>query len=692
MWLRSILDRRGRKRPPESRKLRPTRLGIEVLEDRTVPSGLHGAEVVSHDPNDWPMFGHDAAGTRYNSAEHLLSPDTVGSLEVKWTYPTDGPVVGTPAVVKDVVYAADDTGSVYALTRDGGLKWRTTLNIPSLLSAKIFVSPLVTNRTVIIGDMAGQIHGLDVDTGHARWTTRPPNPGPVFGEQHPFQMIMGAGTMVGDYVAFGVSSLENMLGPLSDPNYPGFTFRGNVVLIDPSDGRIVWQTFFVDEPTLQPDDGDPSTPPQYGPSGATVWGSPAYDPASKTIFVGTGQNYDQPTTSTSDALIALDARTGAIKWVSQETPNDTWNLRFGPPDENDLDIGDSPQLYRLNGHLVVAAGQKSGVFHVVDAATGEAITPPQQFLPSGGLGGFHTDSAVANGVNYAPGNYWAFVLEAPVESDAGAVFAISGDGSTQLWKFDTEAPIIGGVAVANGVIYVQDTGGTFYAIDAASGTELAEVTTGSGMSSPAISRGQIYLGDGGISSFSDFFVEQPPGSIMALGLADLVRVESVTVNDGSAQRSMVTNLAVTFSGPVTLDASAFQLRRHDSLRVGLNVAASVVNGKTVAVLTFTGSDLVGGSLADGNSKLSIRGDRIHDAAGRELDGNGNGTAGGNHRDAFFRPHRDVDARGLLRLLTTLGREEGQPGPLDPFDHDGDGDVDLPDSLAFLGRLGARLRP
>src|SRR5262249_12713237 len=153
---------------------------------------------------------------------------------------------------------------------DGELLWRTTLNVPAPLSVKLAVSPLVTNRTVVIGDMAGQIHGLDVKTGAVRWTTPPPNPGPVFGGQQPFTVILGAGTMVGHYVAFGVSSLENVLGPLLSPGYPGYTFRGNVVLLDPADGRIVWQTFLVEESTRQPDGS-------YGPSGATVWGSPAYD-------------------------------------------------------------------------------------------------------------------------------------------------------------------------------------------------------------------------------------------------------------------------------------------------------------------------------------------------------------------------------------------------------------------------------
>jgi polyvinyl alcohol dehydrogenase (cytochrome) len=486
-----------------------TRLTVELLEDRTVPSGV---DVVPARPNDWPMFGHDPAGTRHNPAEHRLSPATVGNLEVKWSFQTDGPVTGTPAVVNDRVYAADLTGTVYALTRDGELLWRQTLNVPTAFTPKLTGSPLVTNRTVVIGDTGGQIHGLDVKTGELRWTTRPPNPGPVFGEQHPLQAIWGGGTMVGKYVAFGVSSWEWLVG--SDPSYPGFTFRGNVVLLDPSDGRIVWQTFFLDESTLQPDGS-------FGPNGVTVWGSPAYDRGSKTIFVGTGQHYSQPTTGTSDALIALDAATGAIKWVSQKTAGDTFNFgNFDPNDPVDSDFGDSPQLYRLNGRLVVAAGQKNGFFHVVDAATGAEVAPPQQYLPHGLLGGFHIESGVAGGVNYATGNYWANAFAPPTPSDHGAVFAISSDGSNLLWKFDTDSPFLSGVAIANGVVYAQELDGEFHALDAATGEELALLQTGSGMSGPAISRGQIYLGDGSVPSLFNLFGVNPPGSIIALGLPD----------------------------------------------------------------------------------------------------------------------------------------------------------------------------
>ena len=105
---------------------------------------------------------------------------------------------------------------------------------------------------------------------------------------------------------------------------------------------------------------------------------------------------------------------------------------------------------------------------------------------------------------------------------------------------------------------------------------------------------------------------------------------------------MVNSLTVTFDGPMTLDPGAFDLSRPDGDPVELTVAASVVDGRTVAVLTFAGPDIIGGSLADGSYTLTVRADRVHDRWGRELDGDGDGSAGG----ALHDPHSGPIGRGL----------------------------------------------
>src|SRR4029077_10048620 len=60
------------------------------------------------------------------------------------------------------------------------------------------------------------------------------------------------------------------------------------------------------------------------------------------------------------------------------------------------------------------------------------------------------------------------------------------------------------------------------------------------------------------------------------------RVGREIVNDGSAQRSMVNSVTVTFDRVGTTDTAAFELRRQDGTLVSLNVATSVVNGRSIA--------------------------------------------------------------------------------------------------------------
>ena len=64
---------------------------------------------------------------------------------------------------------------------------------------------------------------------------------------------------------------------------------------------------------------------------------------------------------------------------------------------------------------------------------------------------------------------------------------------------------------------------------------------------------------------------------------------------------------VTFDRPVSFDPGAFQLRRAHEGIVDVNVVASLVGGRTVAVLTFSGPGTHDGSLPDGNYTLTMRG-------------------------------------------------------------------------------------
>jgi hypothetical protein len=166
------------------------------------------------------------------------------------------------------------------------------------------------------------------------------------------------------------------------------------------------------------------------------------------------------------------------------------------------------------------------------------------------------------------------------------------------------------------------------------------------------------------------------------------RVADVAVNDGSAQRSIVTRLTVTFDAAVTLDPGAFELAGPGG-QVGLAVTASVVDGRTVAVLTFTDAGLVGGSLADGGYALTVRADRVHDRWGRELDGDGDGAAGGDAAAGFSRLFGDADGDGDVDGSDRDRFREafGGGGYVGYFDFNGDGQVDGRDNGQFNRRFG-----
>ena len=122
---------------------------------------------------------------------------------------------------------------------------------------------------------------------------------------------------------------------------------------------MIWQTFTISDADYA-----------KGRRACSIWTTPVYDASSGTIYVGTGNNFTDPPTGNSDAIMAFDARTGAIKWVNQRTVADVWTPVF--PTGPDFDFGDSPQLYRLpDGRKVVGDGQKSG-------ATMSSTRPPER--------------------------------------------------------------------------------------------------------------------------------------------------------------------------------------------------------------------------------------------------------------------------------------------------------------------------
>jgi polyvinyl alcohol dehydrogenase (cytochrome) len=453
------------------------------------------------DGGDWPMYNYDVRGTRHTLGETQLSPFNVGNLHVQWNVPTPAPVTASAAVVGDTLYIGDWAGNFYALnTANGHGRWKAT--VPAPISA----SALVRGDRVFFGDQAGTVRALDRYTGTVEWEAQP--------NGHPLAAIFSSPVPVGNNIVIGVASNEEEAA--GDPSYPCCSFRGSIVMLDGRDGHVVWQTYTVSEQEQA-----------RGTAGAGVWGTPTYDEESGILYVTTGNNYSAPSNGLEDSVIALQASTGKILWVNQAVSGDVAN--FGLPIQplKDSDYGDSPQIYRLaNGRKVVSAGNKNGIFYLMDACTGELLNA-KQLQTGGSLGGLFADSAEAYGIVFTNGADWADPFNFDVLPNGGIVTAITGDGKNQLWQLKIPQEVtLSGVSVANGVLYfascnpgtgdrLTNDSGTVYAVNALTGGTLATVHTDHcANSAPAIAHGRIFIGVGN----EYLFAGTPTGNILGLGL------------------------------------------------------------------------------------------------------------------------------------------------------------------------------
>jgi polyvinyl alcohol dehydrogenase (cytochrome) len=323
-----------------------------------------------------PSWGFDLQGSRYNGAERAITPADVHELRLKWTFavPSATGQQSQPAVASGRLYFGGTNGVFYALdARTGRLTWRFDTK-PHVSGAAVSGNPLrdgpaVAGGAVYFGDKHADVFALDARTGALRWMRKL--------DPHPAAVITGAPVVYHGRVIVGVSSIEEIFA--AAPGYPCCTFRGSLAALDARTGRILWQDYTLPSPPALTGFTTAGVP-SYGPSGVAVWTSPAIDPRTGTVFIGTGNDYTG-TSSSEDSIVAYDARTGALRWLTQLDDADTWNFSCIPDPftdncprpGSDFDFGSSPNVFSIHGRTVVGEGQKNGMYHVLDAATGGLV-------------------------------------------------------------------------------------------------------------------------------------------------------------------------------------------------------------------------------------------------------------------------------------------------------------------------------
>ena len=335
----------------------------------------------------------DPGNTRFQSAQAAnLTLQTTPRLKLKWAFGFPGvtTALGAPSVIDGKVFVGAADGSVYSLdARTGCAFWTYTA------AAGVRVAPVTGGTSVFFGDLRGNVYAVNADTGSLVWKAR--------ADDHPMAVITGSPKLYAGRLYVPVSGRDESIAA-TNPSYECCTFRGSVVALDAATGKKIWQTYTIrEEPKVTGQNAKGVK--TWGPSGAVVWSSPTLDVQKRVLYIGTGVNYSNPPTNTSDAILALDMDSGRLLWSRQFTEADSYNFACGAEDKTncpklpfvDFDFGHSPVLR----NRILFAGDKGGTVYAIDPDRQGKLLWKKKIASGGVNGGFMWGPAAdERGVGY----------------------------------------------------------------------------------------------------------------------------------------------------------------------------------------------------------------------------------------------------------------------------------------------------
>jgi len=436
----------------ESGAMKPQAQGLTSREKRAVaeyvsgkhfgkdPAAVRGkcssADSLNVQSNSqWTGWGVDFFNTRFQSEKSSLTESSIPRLRLRWAFafPQQSMVMAQPAVIGNKVFIGSADGNIYSLnSQTGCLYW----NARTEGGIRAAPNVVVEKNQVIFADLAANVYAFNAETGEQQWKTRV--------EDFPGARISGSPQIYRDAIYVPVSSVEENTS--FDANYRCCRFRGSVVALDLKTGQQLWKTYTIPDPPAKTRISSKGTQ-LWGPSGVGVWPSPTLDPAHGLLYVGTGNNYSEPSTSNSDAILALDMKTGRIVWSRQVTNGDIYNgncdatakpscpERQGP----DADFGSPPILVTFpSGKRLLIASQKSAVVTALDPDKQGEIVWQTKIGLGGPLGGIEWGSSADADHVYVPISDTVPISKKDEDPDldphkGGGVFALDLTSGKIIW-------------------------------------------------------------------------------------------------------------------------------------------------------------------------------------------------------------------------------------------------------------------
>ncbi len=410
-------------------------------------------------------LGNDERTSSTHSA-NLTSTSDAQALQLVWRFDAEAAVQSQPVEQNGIVYFGGNTGDEYALSANNGtLLWKTFLGLANSDPMCHCVEGVISTATVVgrhlyVDGGYPYLYALNSSTGSVEW-----------------RVPIGNGTNAQGFYDWSsplVYDRHAYVGIASDCDQP--LVQAGVDEFSLSTHSLV--KYF-----------DTSRP---APNGSSIWGSPSLNPATRTVFVTTGNPYGEAATPYSESVIALDASTLAVKA--------TWQV---PPTQSaqDGDFGVTPTLFTPSGgYPMLTAADKNGLLYAFYQSNLTVAWAASLCSPDSGE---HISTAWGGGHVYAVSGETAI---AGVEYNS-SVRAFNPLTGTVVWARGFSEPSYYGYASplwVNGLLIVPD-GHALLVLNAKNGATLYHYTPpGHFVAAASIAGGEIFVGssDGQVYAFA----------------------------------------------------------------------------------------------------------------------------------------------------------------------------------------------
>ncbi|AUC99971.1 MULTISPECIES: methanol/ethanol family PQQ-dependent dehydrogenase [Bradyrhizobium] len=505
-------------------------------------------------------------GMGYNlqrfSTLNQINKDTVKNLVPVWNYSLndDRSEESQPLVYQGVLYVTTHSATIAVDAKTGKQIWKTKVEYPA--ETPRIVCCGIINRGAALYDgkvfrttLDANVIALDAKTGKELW------------RQKAADIKEGYSMTVAPLVADGV-----VITGISGAE---FGTRGFIDGWDPATGKKLWRTYSI--PTPDEPGGDTWKGDTWKLGGGSTWITGSYDPELNTVYWGIGNPGPfNAAVRPGDNLytcsvLALDPKTGKIKWHYQFSPNNPFDYDSvaemvladmnveGKPTKVLMDANRNGFFYvldRTNGKLLAAnpyvnvnwatgvdmkTGRPIETDVVKDARDGKKVTvypsilggknwEPMSFNPQTGLAYANTlafgGKYKSEPATYKQGEWYVGMdLTDPWEwgtGPRGHLKAIDPMTGKAKWEAPSDIPRFSGVlSTAGGVVFSGQLTGEFEAFDADTGKKLWQFQTGSGIEGQPITWQQdgvqyiaVNSGYGGVYSLfsgDERLAKVPPG-------------------------------------------------------------------------------------------------------------------------------------------------------------------------------------